>query len=82
MGRKNIQPNVPWALVTLFVALFTVAIPWYWSWLPIDERALWLGMPAWFVVAIAASFLISAVASWRLSRRWHQELDDPSEETQ
>lgn len=56
-----------WVWYLLIVA---VGIPWYW---PRDDDTVWLGAPAWAVVAVLASASASALTAWRLRRPWPGE---------
>lgn len=53
-----------------YFVLFAVAIPWYW---PAGSTAVWLGIPAWAVVALAASVAISALTAGLLLCPWEGE---------
>ena len=60
----------------IYVLLLTAAIPWYW---PSDNHALWLGMPAWVVIAIVVSIAASCLAALILTRPWPGESVDSDE---
>ena len=53
-----------------YLALFTIGIPWDW---PEGDATLWLGMPAWVVVAIGVSVAISIFTACLLNRSWPGE---------
>ena len=60
-----------------YVLLFSVAIPWYWRFVPGSNQWIWFGMPAWVTTAIGVSVVISALTSWLLQRPWPEEPGDP-----
>lgn len=67
----------PWIWVA-FVVLILVMAPWY---LPEGATApLVFGLPFWFVISVAATFVFAAVTSWTCVRRWN--LVEPDEERQ
>ena len=63
--EKNtfLSPKVWW----LYAALFGVSIPWYW---PQSEPTIWFGLPAWVIVTLLSSFVISGFTAWLLMSRW------------
>ena len=76
-GMNNPRRHLhPWSIWGIYVLLFFVAVPWYW---PREDRTIWLGMPAWVVVAILGSAVISTFTAWVLHRPWPDEDDDPLE---
>ena len=58
----------------VYAGLFGVSIPWYW---PQSELSIWFGLPAWVIVTLFSSFVISAFTAWLLMSRWPS---DPSDE--
>lgn len=66
-GRR--QRRTRWA-GALYLPLLLLGVPWYW---PADDDRVWLGLPAWVVVAIAAGALAAALTSWLLTRPWPEE---------
>lgn len=60
----------PWLVWLAYLLLLAIGIPWYW---PSHDRTIWFGMPAWVVVAIAASTLASCLTAWLLLRPWPGE---------
>ena len=54
----------------LYLTLLILAVPWYW---PTDNHAVWFGVPAWVVVAIAVSTAASILTAFLLTRRWPDE---------
>jgi hypothetical protein len=62
----------------VFILLFAVAIPWWWSWIPEIANATLLGAPIWFVSAIGGSLVISFVSMRYLSVAW-ASLDDEAD---
>jgi hypothetical protein len=59
-----------WWVCLVYLSLLAAGIPWYW---PQDDITVWLGMPAWVVVAIAASLAASLFTAWLLSHPWPAE---------
>lgn len=56
----------------LFGFLLAAAVPWYW---PADDDAVWLGVPAWVLVAVVVSAAASVLTAALMSRPWPQEED-------
>ena len=50
--------------------MLLAAVPWYW---PADDETRWGGVPAWVVVAVAGSAVVSVYTAWLLSRPWPSE---------
>ena len=67
------EPYLSAAVWLTYLVLLAVGIPWYW---PSDDTTIWLGMPAWVVVAVAASAAMSLFTAWLLRRRWPGEGHD------
>ena len=64
------------AVGLVYALLFVVAVPWYWQFFPARAESILLGMPTWVTIAIAASFVVSALTAWRmLTCRWPGEED-------
>ena len=59
-----------WPVWLAYLVLLALAIPWYW---PAGSTAIWLGLPAWVVVALAASVAASALTAAILLCPWHGE---------
>ena len=74
----------PRRILLAYLVLFSVAIPWYWQFLPIADDALVLGMPVWAFGATISSLSISLYSAWLLLRRWpcEESEDEPSENRQ
>lgn len=53
-------PLTRWFLGGLYLAMFAVAVPWYW---PANSTWQWAGMPAWVVVSVVASIAISLLTA-------------------
>ena len=67
----------PRRILLAYLALFSVAVPWYWQFLPIPQDALVLGMPAWAFGATIGSLAISLFSARVLLRPWPcEEADD------
>lgn len=58
--------------VLVYALLLAIGIPWYW---PADNHGIVLGMPAWVVVAIAASACASVFTAWLLAKPWPAEAE-------
>jgi hypothetical protein len=50
--------------------LLVAAVPWYW---PADDKTRWAGVPAWVVVSLAGSVVVSLYTAWLLRRPWPSE---------
>lgn len=57
--RRN--SNFAWWAGLAYLLLLVVGIPWYW---PADDRTIWVGMPAWVVVAVVVSFITSVFTAF------------------
>ncbi len=66
-------------IAAVFILLFTIAIPWWWRWLPNLGNQTLLGAPIWFVTAVVGSFLISAVTVKCLAIAWDALEDEEAE---
>ena len=53
-----------------YAVLLLVAVPWYW---PADDKTRWAGVPAWVVVSLAGSVVVSLYTAWLLRRPWPSE---------
>jgi hypothetical protein len=69
-GDPNGRRLRPWLLGAAYLALFGIGIPWYW---PQGSTALWFGMPAWVVMAVAASVGVSVLTAIVLRQPWPGE---------
>lgn len=57
----------PWIWL-VYLLLFALSVPWY---LPADAApALWLGVPYWVVLSLAAVVAIAAFTAWCAQRYW------------
>lgn len=66
------QPRgVVWPAL-VYALLLAIGIPWYW---PQDKHDIVLGMPAWVIVAIAASACASVFTAWLLAKPWPAETE-------
>ena len=72
MERSQDKCNsyLSWPIWLAYLMILAVGIPWYW---PKDDTTLWFGMPAWVVVAIAASVSLSGYTAWLLGFSWPDE---------
>lgn len=66
---RNSPPGAMWPTL-VYALLLAIGIPWYW---PADNHSIVLGMPAWVIVAIAASTCASVFTAWLLAKPWPAE---------
>ena len=64
----------------VYLVLFGIAIPWYWQFPGFDKiaDAIWLGFPAWVVVAVLGSASISTFTAWLWLKYWPEDEEDES----
>jgi polyferredoxin len=73
----------PRRILLAYLVLFSIAVPWYWNFLPIADDVLVLGMPAWAFGATIGSLSISLFSAWILSRRWPcEEVEEQQSDNQ
>ncbi|MCY3555337.1 MAG: hypothetical protein OXH56_08445 [Gemmatimonadetes bacterium] len=61
-------PRWIWAV---YAALFALSIPWY---LPeIEPVPVWLGVPYWVVICLAACLAIACFTAFVIHRYWQEE---------
>ncbi len=70
LKRHHDGSYLSWPIWLTYLLLFALGVPWYW---PAGDTTLWLGMPAWVVVAIGVSAVISLFTAWLLRRPWPGE---------
>ncbi len=74
--NKRLDPSNPkrlvWWPAIVYLVLIVVGIPWYW---PSDNHTVIFGMPAWVIVAIAASLVCSIFTASLLWSPWPSEAD-------
>jgi hypothetical protein len=46
-----------------------VGVPWYWD---SGDKTIWFGFPAWVMVAIIVSLILSCLTAWLLQRPWSE----------
>ena len=76
-SRGGAWPRWVWPVYGL---LFAAAVPWY---APRAERVVvWVGLPFWVVLSLAASMAIALYTAWLLHRAWPEghEHDDAGDE--
>ena len=57
----------PW-IWAVYVVLFAASVPWY---LPAGSPArLWLGLPHWVVISLAAYLAVAVFTAWVVARYW------------
>ena len=67
---KNTQSKyVKWLIGLIYIVLLAVGVPWYWR---SDDKTIWFGFPAWAMVAIIVSFILSCLTAWLLQRSWSE----------
>jgi hypothetical protein len=67
----------PW-IWAVYALLFGIAIPWY---LPRDESLrIWLGLPHWVVISLAATLGIALFTVFVIRRFWIEEDEERGEE--
>lgn len=66
----------PWVWA-IYAGLYAASIPWY---LPADqEPAIWLGLPYWVVLSLAATTAIAGFTVFVVSRHWAEPDEMPTE---
>lgn len=67
-GRRRRFPAWVWAV---YLTLFGASVPWY---LPADgPLRLWLGLPHWVVVSLAATAGVAVFTAFVVRRLWPEE---------
>lgn len=69
MPRRREPLDHPWLLAAI-VALYALSIPW---WAGDGPPALILGMPAWAVLALAATLGVSCLTAYAVLRLWEDD---------
>ena len=65
---KNTQSKyVKWLIGLIYIVLLAVGVPW-----SSDDKTIWFGFPAWAMVAIIVSFILSCLTAWLLQRSWSE----------
>ena len=59
-----------WWLAAVFLALFILAVPWYWS---DSSESHWFGLPVWVAAGVGISFGISWLTTWAAFRVWPED---------
>lgn len=80
---KARQPPGPLAQVAawlLCISLFAGSVPWYFA--AGREPELWLGLPDWVVLSLAACVGVAVTTAWMIHRFWPQDADDESSQNQ
>ncbi len=68
--------HIRWPIWLAYAVLLAIAVPWYW---PSGDATLWLGLPAWVVVALLANLAASLLTAWLLLKRWPDSGNDESD---
>ena len=62
-----------WWIGLVYVVLYALSVPWY---LPaIDPVPIWLGLPFWVVLAVAANLAVALFTSLVVVRTWPRAPD-------
>jgi hypothetical protein len=75
-SSKETNTYISWRTWFVYLVLFSFSVPWYW---PSGYDATLFGIPAWVVVTLLSSFLISIYTAWLLLFRWPSDLDTAAE---
>ena len=75
--KRRFQPR---RTAIVLLAMFVVAVPWWWSWFPEQANVPILGAPLWFVTAIGGSLAISLMTARYLGVAWDALDDDGANE--
>ncbi|MEW6321477.1 MAG: hypothetical protein AB1635_10350 [Acidobacteriota bacterium] len=65
-GEPARSPDRAWWIWAVYIVLYGLSIPWYWS--PGPAR-VWLGLPHWVVVSIVSLVCVAIFTCW-VARRW------------
>jgi hypothetical protein len=65
--------------IATLLFLIVAGVPWYWHFLPQTGNEIWFGMPAWFVVSVCVSFIVSTATAIQLLVPWPEEAYRSSE---
>lgn len=58
----------------VYVLLFAASVPWY---LPAGRPPrIWLGLPHWVVISLAAYLAVAVFTAWVVARYWSVREDD------
>ncbi|HHZ93543.1 TPA: hypothetical protein EYN98_30440 [Candidatus Poribacteria bacterium] len=58
-----------WLIWLIYIVLLAVGVPWYWD---SGDKTIWFGFPAWVMVAIIVSLILSCLTAWLLQRPWSE----------
>ena len=78
--RDSTEPPRPtrWWIGVVYLILFGMSVPWY---LPARSPVpLWLGLPYWVVLSIAASVGVALFTAFVVVRRWPDDPPSPPPE--
>lgn len=68
---------VSWRIWLTYTLLLTLAIPWYWRFVP-GAMTVVCGLPLWVFSSLVFSSVISAFTGWLLRERWPGEASGDS----
>ena len=69
----HVEPRSrPWIWL-VYILLFGASVPWY---LPSGPARLWLGMPHWVVISLAASLGVALFTAYVIARYWSAPDDE------
>lgn len=67
----------PW-IWGVYVLLFAASVPWY---LPAGSPPrIWLGLPHWVVISLAAYLAVAVFTAWVVARYWSAPAGDDAQE--
>ncbi len=62
--------------IATLLLLIVAGVPWYWRFLPQSGNEMWGGVPAWFVVSVAVSVVVSILTAIQFLAPWPAEADE------
>lgn len=77
-NRSVRRGYLSWWIWIVYAVLFVIGVPWYW---PASDATVWLGMPAWVVVSLAVSVVVSLFTAGLLWWAWPEEDETTGMET-
>ena len=65
------RPSFPLWIWPVYIVLFALSVPWY---LPADAPLrIWLGLPHWVVLSLAATAAVAVFTAFVVHRLWPEE---------
>ncbi len=69
--RARREPDRVWWILPVYVVLFGLSVPWY---LPASSTpAVWMGLPYWVVVSLAAALAVAVFTLFVVRNFWSVE---------